>query len=44
MNEAYRKKITELVENSQDEEYLKAVYSFAANFPDNTPGRNASGN
>lgn len=44
MNEAYKKRIWELVENSRDEEYLKAVYTFAANFPDGTPKGSTSGN
>lgn len=39
-----KKRIWELVENSQNEEYLKAVYSFAANFPDNTPKGNTPDN
>lgn len=29
MNEAYRRKIIELVKNSQDAAYLKVVYTFA---------------
>lgn len=30
----YQKKIMELVETSQDIDYLVAVYSFASNYPD----------
>lgn len=32
--EIYKQMIIKLIESSKDENYVKAVYSFAANYPD----------